>query len=327
VTIIMNDDRDTTLTVSVMQEKWDYLIVLDACRYDYFERLYEKYLNGNLEKRISIGTSTAQWRDKSFPDYYEDVIYISANPYINSLVPVRGFLAKDHFHKTFDLWLEDWDEDKGTVLPGIVTERTKLIADAYPHKRVIIHYTQPHEPYIGEGGTGPGYKPPAPGGILQGLRGEPWIVRKIMNLSSGVFYWLGIRGNKLIWNIRRFIGVQPAGPMDAVRREFGDEGLRKAYEENLKAVLPHVKELVAHLSGRIIITADHGEMLGEDGCYCHWSRATNKQLREIPWLVIDKGPKDVAIKEQKQQSQSPESSISDLNKKKLLQERLTALGY
>lgn len=311
----------------IMDEKWDYLIVLDACRYDYFERLYKKYLDGKLEKRVSVGTSTAQWRDESFQSYYEDLIYISTNPYVNSKVPVRGFLGGDHFHKIFDLWLEDWDRDKGTVMPRVVTERAKLIVSANPHERAIIHYTQPHEPYIGDGGTGPGYEPPAPGGILQGLKSEPWLIRKIMNLSSGVFYWLGIRGNKLLWNIRRFIGMPPAGPMDAVRREFGDEGLRRAYEDNLKAVLPHVKELVEHLSGRIIITADHGEMLGEDGCYCHWSRATKKQLREIPWLVIDKGPKKAPVKDSVQRDQADKSDIPEKDRKKQIQDRLRALGY
>lgn len=37
---------------------WKYLIVLDACRYDYFERIYREYLpEGKLESLFhAVGT-------------------------------------------------------------------------------------------------------------------------------------------------------------------------------------------------------------------------------------------------------------------------------
>ncbi len=68
---------------NVMNEDWDHLIVLDACRYDYFEKVWQKYLPGKLRKKLSVGSTTVEWRDKTFTDYYGDVVYISSNPYIS----------------------------------------------------------------------------------------------------------------------------------------------------------------------------------------------------------------------------------------------------
>jgi hypothetical protein len=323
-----------TDTLNLMQENWSYLIVLDACRYDYFESVYKKYLTGNLEKRISVGTGTSEWRDRSFLDYYDDIIYISANPYINSVTAVRGFCGKDHFNQVFDLWLEDWDYKHGTVLPEKVTQRAKEIISANTEKRAIIHYIQPHEPYLTSKIEVPGFKTPKVGGILQGVQEESWFIKKFMTLVSGLCYWLGIRGNLPVWKIREFLGLGPSNPMDAVRRKYGDEALQEAYKENLEAALPHIAELVEHLSGRIIITADHGEMLGEEGCYCHWSRANKRQLLEIPWLVIDKGEKSsestrqkTAKDEYKLISTERLDEKTDDEAKRKIQERLRALGY
>jgi hypothetical protein len=316
--------------VNIMQERWDYLIVLDACRYDYFEQVWQQYLHGRLEKRMSVGTGTSEWRDKSFTDYYDDVIYISANPFINSLSPVKGFSAKEHFPRVFDLWLSNWDKEKGTVLPETVTKEAAEIIASHMDKRAIIHYIQPHEPYLGLAATSPGYKRPSAGQYMQGLPGESKVVRKIMNILSGVFYWLGLRGNYFIWKIREVLRLAPAGPMDAVRRKYGDELLRKAYKENLEIVLKSVAELVDTLSGKVIITADHGEMLGENNCYCHWSRSNNEFLREIPWLMIDKGDKDPGSAPRaasEGQKASEPAAPADEEAKQKIQEKLRALGY
>ncbi|ELY63814.1 hypothetical protein C492_06831, partial [Natronococcus jeotgali DSM 18795] len=40
-----------------LESEWDYCLVLDACRYDVFEDVYDDYLEGDLEKRRSPGSS------------------------------------------------------------------------------------------------------------------------------------------------------------------------------------------------------------------------------------------------------------------------------
>jgi len=58
--------------------------------------------------------------------------------------------------------------------------------------------------------------------------------------------------------------------MDAIRRIYGVKGLRKAYLENLRLVLEHVavlmdRALKINPSAKVIITTNHGELLGEEG--------------------------------------------------------------
>jgi len=50
-----------------LESEWDYCLVLDACRYDVFEDVYDEYLDGNLEKRRSVGSSTPEWAYRSSP--------------------------------------------------------------------------------------------------------------------------------------------------------------------------------------------------------------------------------------------------------------------
>ncbi len=83
--------------VNIVKESWDFLVILDACRYDYFEWLYADYIQGDLSKRISAGTSTGQWRDSNFPDYYDDIVYITANPHFCQDIAVAGYTAGEHF--------------------------------------------------------------------------------------------------------------------------------------------------------------------------------------------------------------------------------------
>jgi hypothetical protein len=325
--------------VQIMQESWDYLIILDACRYDYFEQVWQDYLPGDLEKRISVGSATREWRNKSFTDYYGDVVYISANPHINSSVRIKGFLATEHFFKVYDLWQEEWDNEKGTILPEVVTNRAIDIIGASPGKRAIVHYIQPHQPYLSVDITeavahryrAVVRKMPD---RTESRKANVSAVEKIFAMIYTALYCIGSRGHLVPWKLREILNIPPANHTDAIRRQHGKEALRRAYKENLEIVLESTAKLVDALSGKIVVTSDHGEVLGENNCYEHWSRSSNKFLLEIPWLVIDKGarttePVQSTHDERQQKTSAPVSadrSDEDQTKQKI-QEKLKALGY
>ena len=125
---------------NVMEEDWDFLIVLDACRFDYFSEIYGDFFDGKMEKIISVGCSTIEWLKRSFTDYYSDVIYISANPYVNSKMGIAGFDAKRHFYKVVDVWDFGWDSELGTVPPREVNKAALKYYLKHPEKRFIVHY-------------------------------------------------------------------------------------------------------------------------------------------------------------------------------------------
>lgn len=274
--------------INVMEEKWDYLIILDACRYDYFEKLHKSYLSGRLEKGISPACCTVEWCKRSFRKRYEDIVYISANPIVNSKVEVKGFSAKKHFSKVIDVWDWGWSQDLGTVHPATVNNAVHLLGDTYPDKRFVIHYLQPHEPYLGRVESA-GFPRPKGGTVLTGLRDNP--TDDFLEMSIGILAFFAkhfrVFGGRPSWKIRELMHMPPATPMDAVRRRFGDAGLRQAYEDNLKLALKHVARLAKELTGNIIITSDHGELLGERNDYSHRVECIDPLLMEIPWFAVE----------------------------------------
>lgn len=70
--------------VNVLDEDWDNLIILDACRYDIFEEL--NHINGNLTQKKSRGCRTPEWIRGNFScKELLDTVYISANPQYSKL--------------------------------------------------------------------------------------------------------------------------------------------------------------------------------------------------------------------------------------------------
>ena len=97
---------------------------------------------------------------------------------------------------------------------------------------------------------------------------------------------------KHIWEFREALNLPPASIMDAIRREYGIDGLREAYRENLRLVLDQAmvlcRELLADApSKRIVIAADHGELLGENGDFSHRGGCDNPLLLEVPFLRVE----------------------------------------
>lgn len=282
--------------IRVMEEDWDHLVVLDGCRYDFFSRLYTDYFEGELEKVLSPGSNTIEWRDNSFPGRYCDVVYVSANPYINSKTEVKAFDARDHFHEVVDVWDWGWDSELGTVHPGRVNEAAVTSVERHPEKRLIFHYLQPHCPYLSHQPPGSGYprQKSTMQTFLDGTIGNgrrPTLGQSLLNLAKALacypgFRDLGIFSEGTLWRMRESWGLPPESPMDAARRALGEGGLIEAYAMNLKIVLSHVSELLGFLHGTVVVTSDHGERLGEGGRFSHGYGLRDRLLLEIPWFVM-----------------------------------------
>jgi len=272
---------------------WKYLIILDACRYDYFEKVFRNYpfiRAGKLEKVYSCGSRTPEWFRCTFKDkVYDGIIYVSANPHINSKgIHFRGFSLRDlRFHKVIDVWDWGWSEELGTVHPKEVNKAAIIASKLYPHKRFIIHYIQPHYPYLSLVAKGIGVK--LKKGGKTDLR-RPLLPRIKRFIRRRLVELFGDKtGPKLAIKL---VGPPSSPRIRLVARRIGIEGLKRAYEHNLRVVLSYVSRLVEKLrGGKIVITSDHGELLGERGMYGHppWMRVP--ELIEVPWLELE-CPKD-----------------------------------
>ncbi|GAI95695.1 unnamed protein product, partial [marine sediment metagenome] len=74
--------------------------------------------------------------------------YVSGWPCANSAgIPRLGYRVSDHFNEIIDVWKHGWDTELGTIPPWNIN---KAVLDLPTRKNLLIHYMQPHEPYIGE---------------------------------------------------------------------------------------------------------------------------------------------------------------------------------
>lgn len=138
-----------TSGVDVFGRDWDNLIILDACRYDLFERW--SGLDGDLEQVTSRGASTTEFLDGNFSGRnLHDVVYVTANP---QYFRHRGSIDCE-LHDVVNVWREDgWNEKYGTVLPETVEGFAATAAEKYDDKRLVVHYMQPHYPFLDAGTT------------------------------------------------------------------------------------------------------------------------------------------------------------------------------
>jgi hypothetical protein len=217
-----------------------------------------------------------------------DIVYISANPIINS----RGIRSWDfdpqlwiRVHRIIDVWDFGWDVNLKTVHPREVYKAAIVASKLYRDRKLIVHFLQPHWPYI---------ELSLKGILPSMLRRE--VKRRLIDRVRGFIRWkliqlLGEEKGKKV--AEKIVGPPPLPPnyIEIVARIFGIDELRRLYESNLRLVMEYVIKLVNALRNRglIIVTSDHGELLGEYGLFEHsyvkdgWKYP---ELIEIPWLEI-----------------------------------------
>lgn len=254
--------------VRVMGEPWDTLVVLDGCRYDTFAELSE--LPGRLESRRSVGSHTSEFLKTNFTDHYRDTVYVSATPQL-----ARHGLC-ERFHDCYRLWETHWDENAGTVLPESVTDVARSAHQEYPHKRLVVHYLQPHYPFIGPLGS-------------------------------------ELEHSRLANDPSRAHEAGPGMVWDRLREgELRTAPVQEAYRENLTIALRHVERLVSGLDGRTVITSDHGNVFGRWGVYGHPPKTYLDGLATVPWLTIEGTAREIRP-EEAARNNPPEKDLQLVN--------------
>jgi hypothetical protein len=130
--------------IYVMKEKWNNLIILDACRFDVFEQVARQNLidSSTLSKKISRGSNTTTFLMENFGrGEFHDIVYVTGNPYVSKLM-------KDRFLKVIPVWKTEWNKEKKTVLPESIFNAAVQASKDHPDKRLIIHFMQPHAPFV-----------------------------------------------------------------------------------------------------------------------------------------------------------------------------------
>lgn len=263
-----------------MDEDWDNLLILDGCRYDMFEE--KNNVSGDLQTKTSLGSQSWDFMQQNFvEEQFHDTVYVTSNPFVSRL-------GNDTFHAVVNL-LDEWDSELQTVTPDAVAEAAERASTKYPHKRLIVHFMQPHYPFIGERGRQIDHK-----GYSKDQE----------NSLQGKTVWGQLRNNS---------------------EKITRDEVWEAYCENLDIVLSHVQDLLDILPGKSVITADHGNLVGERlrpipvRGYGHPPGMPMPELVNVPWLVVD-------ADERRDVRPDPPITQEQPNEE-IVNERLRALGY
>lgn len=149
---------------------WDALIVLDACRVDSLREVADEYdFIEEVDSIWSVGSQSAEWIANTFKEERIDEVanttYIASNGYSESVLTNHDYPPRNNtipadfsswsvvedrdFASIEKVWKEYHDEIYRVVLPKTITDHAIRAARERPTDRLVVHYLQPHRPYIG----------------------------------------------------------------------------------------------------------------------------------------------------------------------------------
>ncbi|ELY56594.1 alkaline phosphatase family protein [Natronococcus jeotgali] len=163
---------------NVFDREWDVLILLDTCRVDALEAVADEYdFLGAIDSIRSVGGGSAEWIARTFDEAHRREIantaYLSANGHLQQVLedrrhevdpgkhltyralramPTVGIdaLGKAEYLFRYEPWGVDGERGHvdGMTPPRYVTDRAISVSRAESYDRTILHYFQPHSPWV-----------------------------------------------------------------------------------------------------------------------------------------------------------------------------------
>lgn len=235
---------------TLITKKKFLLIVLDDARFDMFKLAYPKYLNGSLRAVRVPPPNTYGWLPRTLSDRnFDDIRIFYASLSIETHdISIARFIPRGRNVEVIPIKPRRL-KYLGTVLPSEVNNVVRKVG---LKGRDIIWYAQPHFPWICD-----------------------------VELSK-----------MLIKEVLLHDFLPPDLVADKLKRlGISRERVVNAYFCNLVLALRGVNELLEYIKNQdveydsIVVTSDHGEMLGELSLYLHQEYEL-PQLIIVPWLEV-----------------------------------------
>jgi hypothetical protein len=163
------------LGTSPLETDWDVLVVLDACRVDALRSFVRDFrFLEDVPSAWSVGSTSAEWMahtfDRRFEAELDRTAMVTANLHTDTVLRNRDMppqyvaapfawprwdpVEPGEFDLLDEVWRYGWRDDLDTVPPRTVTDRAIAVGRQGDHDRLIVHYIQPHSPYLGRDGDG-----------------------------------------------------------------------------------------------------------------------------------------------------------------------------
>lgn len=161
------------LGTNIFSREWDLLVVLDTCRTDALIELQDDYpFLSDIDSIFSVGSSTPEWTAQTFVrDHLKKIqktAYLTGNGYASEVLAGRvtpesfvhaGFaptkwrtVNQDDLEYLDNIWEyaagAQGNPEEGMPSPRVITDRAIQVGRNEAHERLVVHYPQPHFPYI-----------------------------------------------------------------------------------------------------------------------------------------------------------------------------------
>lgn len=263
---------------NVFEYDWDVLILLDACRLDLLQEVESQYDFLKQAEQDSVYSPSGFSSGWMEATITRELASSLADTIYVTGNPHTEFInATDELARLDEVWRDEWDDDLGTIPARALTDRAIWHWRNADAGRMIVHYMQPHFPSV-----------PCPD-----LKSE-------LDLDKIGSSWSGN-----VWDQLR-------------QGELDQERVWDAYRQNLEYVLNDLEILLQNLDAeQVVISADHGNAIGEYGFYGH-GKIPLRCVREVPWYQTSATDS---------KTYDPPKPNTDGESDRNIESKLQALGY
>jgi hypothetical protein len=287
---------------NVFTRDWDLLLVLDCCRVDAIRAVADEYdFITDVGSITSVGSATSEWVSQTFHSKHRDEVATTA--YLS---------GNGHSRKVLEEGFEpEYNRDAGFAPTAWGTVEASELG--------YLEHVWEYANYF-ESGEGKAYVDP-----------------ELMTDRTIEFY--REHGDEYDRVISHYIPPHPPyighahrdgrddlydyewSPWDYMRNGGCFETVWEVYLSEVRSALDAIEVLLSNVDAeKVVITADHGEAMGEHGLYSHPEGALHPKVKRVPWV-------ETTATDERTRSPNVIAEVEESTERANLEEHLQALGY
>lgn len=252
---LQNVGKQVNYGHNFVEDDWDVLVILDACRADVFDETYRSHpISDDIISTDSIyspASTSKEFMEKCYGSLSDNVLseihLITANGWEDESIDT------DRFHDIDRVWQDHHDPEIGNIPPRPVTDAAIRAFRTSTANRFIVHYMQPHAPFVH-------------------CAGKYDSVNRSPGEGNSQNIWDGLKEGR-----------------------FSESEILDDYTKNLEIALDEVDILLDNVSADVLITADHANAIGEWGVYGHPGYVPVPSVKRVPYArakAVDRNTHD-----------------------------------
>jgi len=287
---------------NVFSEDWDLLLILDCCRVDGIKAVANEYdFITEVDSRTSVGSATSEWVSQTFHSKYRDEVastaYLSGNGHSRKVLE-EGF--EPEYNRNAGFAPTAW----GTV------DASEL---------GYLEHVWEYANYF-ESGAGKAYVDPQ----LMTDRAIEFCRNQADNYDRVILHYIPPHP-PYIGHAHRDgrdeLHDYEWSPWSFMRDGGSFDTVWDIYLSEVRSSLNAIEVLLSNVDAeKVVISADHGEAMGEYGLYSHPEGAIHPKVKRVPWV-------ETTATDERTREPDVISNVKETTERADLEDHLQALGY